>query len=196
LACLLVLEIPPTYHYERIQSVLIYRGAYRWRQSRLQPSGTFHQPVLLGEAWPRSPIVLSWKAVLEGVADPHDGNNVVFHEFAHHLDDIDEGADGTPPLESRQQYREWDEVIDREYRRLVKASREGKPTLLDYYGATDRAEFFAVATECFFECGAQLREDHAELYEVLRGFYRQDTAAWPRGTANGTPRRRVGWRKA
>ncbi len=196
LACLLVLEIPPTYYYERVKSVLIYRGAYQWRQSRLQQSGIFHQPVLLGEAWPRSPIVLSWQAVLEGVADPHDGNNVVFHEFAHHLDDIDEGVDGTPPLESREQYRTWDEVVDREYRRLVKASREGKPTLLDYYGATDHAEFFAVATECFFECGAQLREEHAELYEVLRGFYRQDTAAWPRGTPQEAPRRRVGWRQA
>jgi tetratricopeptide (TPR) repeat protein len=140
--------------------------------------------------------VLSWQAVLEGVADPHDGNNVVFHEFAHHLDDIDEGADGTPPLESREQYRTWNEVVDREYRRLVKASREGEPSLMDYYGATDRAEFFAVATECFFECGAQLREEHAKLYEVLRGFYRQDTATWPRGVPHEAPRRRVGWRRA
>ncbi len=196
LACLLVLEIPPTYYYERVKSVLIYRGAYQWRESRLQPTGIFHQPVLLGEAWPRSPIVLSWKAVLDGIADPHDGNNVVFHEFAHHLDDIDEGADGTPPLESREQYRTWDDVVDREYRRLVKASREGKPSLLDYYGATDRAEFFAVATECFFECGAQLREEHPELYQVLRGFYRQHTASWPRGKPTESPERRIGWRQA
>jgi Mlc titration factor MtfA (ptsG expression regulator) len=188
LACLMVLEIHPTYHYDRIKSVLIYPSSYRQATPRWGFSGDVDEsgPVL-GEAWHRSPIVLSWKDVLHGVRHPHDGNNVVFHEFAHHLDGIDGEVDGTPPLESREQYRTWDQVFAQEYRRHVKAADAGAPTLLDYYGATNEAEFFAVATECFFECGNALRDDHPRLYEILRGFYRQDTATWP---AEGTERTR------
>jgi hypothetical protein len=179
LACLLVLEMIPTYYYERIKSVLLYPGTYRWpRRRNVHGIEVVGDSALLGEAWPRSPIILSWQAVLDGVRDPHDGQNVVFHEFAHHLDDIDGGVDGTPPLESRQQYRIWDQVVSREFRTLVKAARTGSPSLLDYYGATDEGEFFAVATECFFERGERMRAEHPELYEILRGFYRQDTAGW------------------
>ncbi len=157
LACLLVLEIHPTYHYDRIKSVLLYPTAYR----RAQPRWGFindaddidDEGPVLGEAWHRSPVILSWRDVLRGVLRPHDGQNVVFHEFAHHLDDIDGDVDGTPPLESRAEYRRWGRVLADEYGRHVAAARAGAPTLLDYYGAKNEAEFFAVATECFFECG-------------------------------------------
>jgi tetratricopeptide (TPR) repeat protein len=103
----------------------------------------------------------------------------VFHEFAHHLDDVDGEMDGTPPLESGEQARRWEDVVGREYNRLVRSSARGQATLLDRYGATNRAEFFAVATECFFERPVALRQRHAELYEVLQDFYRQDPARWP-----------------
>jgi hypothetical protein len=183
LACLLVLEIHPTYHYDRIKSILIYPAAYR----RAKPRWGFVNGVddiadegpVLGEAWHRSPVIFSWRDVLRGVKRPHDGQNVAFHEFAHHLDDIDGGTDGTPPLDSRAQYRRWDQVLGEEYGRHVAAARAGEPTLLDYYGAKNEAEFFAVATECFFECGKALRDEHPHLYEILLGFYHQDTAGWP-----------------
>ena len=180
-ACLIVLGIKPTYHYERVKSVLIYPGPYQHPRLRWNSSEVFSAAILAGEAWPRSPIVLSWRDVLAGGANPHDGRNVVFHEFAHHLDGIDGDTDGTPPLESREQYRRWDDVFFREFRQLVQAAKEGGPTLLDYYGATNEAEFFAVASECFFECGGELRARHPELYEILHGFYRLDTASWPQG---------------
>ncbi len=182
-ACLIVLCIKPTYHYERVKSVLIYPGPYQHPRLRWNSSEVFSAAILAGEAWPRSPIVLSWRDVLAGAANPHDGRNVVFHEFAHHLDGIDGDTDGTPPLESREQYRRWDDVFFREFRQLVQAAKEGGPTLLDYYGATNEAEFFAVASECYFECGGELRTRHPELYDILYGFYRLDTAAWPQGSS-------------
>ena len=189
-ACLLLLGIAANYYYDRIKSILIYPRAYR------QPAQMQHgalvvntNRVLLGEAWPRSPIILSWSDVLAGSADPHDGHNVVFHEFAHHLDGLDGSTDGTPPLESRQQYRDWDHVMDEEYQRLVEAARSGTPSLLSYYGATNRAEFFAVATEAFFELGREMKREHPELYEALRGFYRQDPASWAQGPARNHPER-------
>jgi Mlc titration factor MtfA (ptsG expression regulator) len=65
-----------------------------------------------------------------------------------------------------------------EYNALVQHAQEHHPhTLLDIYGATNAAEFFAVATEVFFEKPQLMRERHTRLYEVLRDFYRQDTAA-------------------
>jgi Mlc titration factor MtfA (ptsG expression regulator) len=64
-----------------------------------------------------------------------------------------------------------------EFAALVAASRSGRRTVLDEYGANDPAEFFAVATEAFFERSAILRDRHPALYERLRDFYRQDPAA-------------------
>jgi Mlc titration factor MtfA (ptsG expression regulator)/Flp pilus assembly protein TadD len=182
-ACLLVLCIQPTYHYDRIKSILVYPGPYRHPPSRRGYSGgiVFEGGVILGEAWHRSPIVLSWQSVIDGMSDPHDGNNVVFHEFAHHLDGLDGDVNGTPPLESREQYRAWDAVTTAEYQRLVRAAREGTPAFLRDYGATNQAEFFAVATESFFERGPEMLRELPELYGVLRDFYRQDTAKWPEG---------------
>ena len=183
-ACLLPLGIQPTYHYERIKSVLVYPGPYRHPPRKWNHSAggiVSEGQVILGEAWHRSPIVLSWQSVLDGIADPHDGDNVVFHEFAHHLDGLDGDVDGTPPLESREQYLAWDAVVPVEYNRLVQAVRAGAPSFLREYGATNRAEFFAVATENFFERGPEMLHELPQLYGVLRGFYRQDTAKWPAG---------------
>jgi hypothetical protein len=173
-ACLLVLGIDYEYHYDRIQSVLIYPDAY------LHPAGMDGRLVhgehpVYGEAWHRGPIVLSWKNTK---ALGEKGGNLVFHEFAHHLDDLDGYMDGTPPLEHDQE-RRWERVVEKEYERLVRASEQGRATLLNQYGATSRAEFFAVATECLFERPIALKRRHPELYEVLRDFYRQDPASWP-----------------
>ena len=115
---------------------------------------------------------------LAGARHQLRGNNLVLHEFAHQLD-MQNGrlADGVPPMESTEQYRRWQEVTDAEYDRLVFDCRHGRPTLLDCYGTTNRAEFFAVTTECFFERPQEMIRRHPELYAVFREYYRQDPAA-------------------
>jgi MtfA peptidase len=174
-ACLLVLGIDYEYHYDRIQTVLIYPGTYL---HALQTRGGLvqGQTAIHGEYWHRGPVIISWKNT---GSDARRGGNLVFHEFAHHLDDLDGGMDGTPPLESGEPMRRWHQVVDAEYRRLVRDSNRGEPTLLDEYGAHSPAEFFAVATECFFEQPIAMRAHHNDLYGVLRDFYHQDPAAWP-----------------
>ena len=133
-----------------------------------------------GEAWYHSPIVLSWKHVLQAGRNQSNGGNVVLHEFAHHLDGLDGQVDGVPPLAGREQESTWYRVTEAEYRRLVGSARRREVTLLRHYGATNRAEFFAVASECFFEQPHAMQRQHAELYAVLRGFYLQDPAeSWP-----------------
>ena len=101
-----------------------------------------------------------------------------YMSFAHYLDGLDGDVDGTPPSAGREQEQTWYRVTEAEYRRLVGQARRKEVTLLDHYGASNRAEFFAVASECFFEQPQAMRREHEELYGVLRDFYRQDPAQW------------------
>jgi MtfA peptidase len=124
-------------------------------------------------------LVLAWDEVRTGAANPNDGHNLVLHEFAHQLDFEDGSTDGTPLLETGAQVAAWADVFGAELEALRRAADNGELTLLDPYGAQDPAEFFAVATETFFERGAELRARHAGLYAELQRFYKQDPATWP-----------------
>jgi Mlc titration factor MtfA (ptsG expression regulator) len=135
--------------------------------------------VRLGESWHRGAVVLAWDDVLHGAADPRDGHDVVLHEFAHQLDQEDGAANGAPRLPKPSMYAAWARVLGEEFEGLAESREQHRRTVLDKYGATNPAEFFAVATEAFFEKPLQLRKRHAELYEQLAAFYRQDPASWP-----------------
>jgi hypothetical protein len=132
---------------------------------------------LAGEAHRRGPVLLAWDAAKRGARDPKDGRNVVIHELAHKIDMLDAHADGTPPLESRAALRTWAEIAAPAFLELRARADAGRKTFLDPYGATDEAEFFAVATEMFFEKPVRFEREHPELYDLLRGYYRQDPAA-------------------
>ena len=126
-----------------------------------------------------SALVLAWDSTLHGARDVRDGENVVLHEFAHQLDFESGDSNGTPLLGSNQRYASWARVLGAEYERLRRVGEEGRPSVLDEYGAENPAEFFAVATEAFFERPVELRAKHAALYDELRAFYEQDPAGWP-----------------
>jgi Mlc titration factor MtfA (ptsG expression regulator) len=175
-ACLLLLGIDHD-SFERVYTILVYPSGFRSPEGWQGPDGVVHTDVgLLGEAWLRGPVILAWDDVLAGARNARDGRNVVLHEFAHQVDYLDGVADGTPPLRSREQYRRWHDVMTAEYTRLAEESEHGRPQVLDAYGATNPAEFFAVATECFFEKPLQMKHRHPQLYDVLREYYCQDTA--------------------
>ena len=119
-------------------------------------------------------LVLAWDAVKAGAADASDGRNVVFHEFAHQLDYEDYTTDGVPLLRSREQEQSWSSVMRVEFASLQAASDTGIPTLLDHYGATNPAEFFAVAVEAFFERPKAMKFRHPHMFEVLQRYFQQD----------------------
>jgi Mlc titration factor MtfA (ptsG expression regulator) len=177
-ACLLVLGLRHNY-FERVLSVLVYPRGYRGPGDEPGRDGLIPErgSGRLGEAHYRGPVILSWADVLEEGRHPERGANVVYHEFAHQLDMLNGLIDGTPPLETPEQYRRWREVMSAAYRQLVEASAQGRATLLDQYGTTNEGEFFAVATECFFDRPVDLARRHPRLYEVLRDYYHQDPAA-------------------
>jgi len=130
----------------------------------------------LGIALDTDAVVLAADAVRHGTCNDQDGHNVVYHEFAHKLDTIDHDADGTPPLDSRQQYRDWHDVMTRHYAQHCADVKKRRRTVLRPYGATNPAEFFACVTETFFEKAEQLRDDHPDLYRLLREYFKQNPA--------------------
>ena len=176
---ILLLGIEAAYYFDGVQTVIVYPGpfvrpAQPWLDSEDDGDGT----PLYGESWHRGPIVLSWKQVLRAGRNASSGLNVTLHEFAHFLDGLDGTVEGTPPMPNAAAERRWHQVTHAEYLRLVGNARRDEATLLDHYGASSPAEFFAVATECFFERPRAMRQWHRDLYEVLSGFYHQDPAAW------------------
>jgi Mlc titration factor MtfA (ptsG expression regulator) len=176
-ACLLVLALDLDL-YRKVQTILVYPSAYRVPPEIgiNEAPRLVEEKELLGEARYRGPVCLSWDEVLEGGRHPGKGENLVFHEFAHQLDMADGYVDGTPPLKNPKQARRWAKVMTAEFDRLRRESDSGKATLLDAYGAINEGEFFAVATECFFNRPLPLRERHPKLYDLFREFYQQDPA--------------------
>ena len=124
-------------------------------------------------------------AAKSGASDPSDGKNLVLHEFAHQLDFEDFIGDGVPALGSRREKLSWAEVMKMEFAALRAADATGISTLLDTYGATNAAEFFAVATEAFFERPQALQQQHPRLYGEMRRFFRQDPARYSSEPAAG-----------
>ena len=114
----------------------------------------------------------------QGSRNAEDGLNVVIHEFAHQLDQFNGVADGLPVLKDRADYPEWASVMRASFKELLERVSKGRRTVLDDYGATNPAEFFAVSTETFFEKPRQLEETHSALYQQLKRFYGLDPLSW------------------
>jgi Mlc titration factor MtfA (ptsG expression regulator) len=176
-ACVLLLGMEHDY-FSRVLTILVYKSAFHAQERHsLGGAELVEEDVSLsGLAHYRGVVVLVWKDVRRAGRRPHGGANLVWHEFAHQLDMLDRSLDGTPPLKSLDQRRRWQEVMTAEYNQLVADSESGRPTLLDEYGASNEAEFFAVATECFFDLPGPMRQEHPRLYALLAEFYCQDPA--------------------
>lgn len=161
------------YYFDDVRSILIFPAAFEREISNGLVSDS---ETRAGEAWQGGPIVLSWRDVQQDNAG--NGYNIVVHEFAHHLDGIDGEMGGTPIFEEESDQRAWAEVMAVEYRELCDAASQGRWTVLRHYGAKNQAEFFAVASESFFESPERLKAAHAELFELLLRFYRVDPLEW------------------
>ena len=178
-ASLLIVDLDDAACFPSVRSIILYPGTFVPRVpalSRHGPFGPDYEPgPTLGESL-RGAVVLSWDSVTEGVARGDEGRNVVLHEFAHQLDLEDGLVDGVPLLEAPSSTRVWARVFRERFEELRRAAVEGEPDVLSAYGATNRAEFFAVATEAFFGRPVELRSRYPDLYHELKGYYRQDPA--------------------
>jgi Mlc titration factor MtfA (ptsG expression regulator) len=189
-ACLLLLHRETDYYPELI-SILVYPSGYTVEAERHVGGGIWEEGVddRLGHTARRlSALVLAWDEAKHGAADPADGENLVLHEFAHQLDFENRADDGTPALGTRAEYLAWARVMSAEFKALRAAEEADAPTVLDTYGAENPAEFFAVATETFFERPRALKAKHPELYAELQRFFRQDPAAYSSEQMDWMPR--------
>ncbi|HEV2327934.1 MAG TPA: M90 family metallopeptidase [Verrucomicrobiae bacterium] len=178
-ACLLLLHRETDY-FPDLQAILVYPSMYVVPTTRHVGGGIMQErnESRLGESWQQGAIVLAWDAVASGP-------ELVLHEFAHQLDYEDGFSDGAPLLgegesflERKRLYAEWSSVMHEEYDQLRARAQRGQPDVLRDYGATNPAEFFAVATESFFCKPRELREQHPALYKQMSRYYRQDPAKW------------------
>jgi len=186
-ACLLILHRESDY-YSRLKSIIVYPTTFNAQVKKHDGHlVTEEDSARLGESWETGSIVLAWDSVKRGGQNHLDGLNVVYHEFAHQLDQVNGAADGLPQLaqelsffdkSNRERLESWAKIMKREYEELCDDSESGRKTLLDDYGTTNPAEFFAVTTEAFFERGPMMKKKHPELYEQFSTYFQQDTASW------------------
>jgi Mlc titration factor MtfA (ptsG expression regulator) len=181
-ACLLLLGRRDHDLFAEVDSILVYPHTVVPPERRLGVYEVARRPLqaraaLSGEAIAGGPVILVWDDVKRGARDAHDGHNVVFHEMAHKIDMLDGPVDGAPPMRSAAEAKRWADVCAQTYALLNQHLDEGRPDFLSPYAAKNEAEFFAVATEAFFERGAAMKKALPELYAVLAEWYGQDPAA-------------------
>jgi len=178
-ACLLVLHRDGK-PYPKLKAVYLYPGTFSSVEKRVDEFGLVTEGEIhrLGESWETGTVILSWDSVDRGARNIFDAANVTLHEFAHQLDHEDGTTDGAPALPGNAAYRSWARVFQENYDDFLLLTEAGKETVLDSYGATHPAEFFAVATETFFEKPAQLFRRRPALYAELMKYYRVDPRQW------------------
>lgn len=170
-----------TDYFPGLSSVVVYPDEYLAPYETVDEAGVVTRGIdrRSGESWERGTLVLSWSDVRLAGTGEEGCYNVVLHEFAHQLDLADGITGGIPLLGGKGGGRHWRSTLAAEYERLVEAARLGTVPVLDPYGAESPAEFFAVATEAFFEDGKRLAAEWPHLYGELARYYRQDPARWP-----------------
>ena len=175
-ACLLLLGDDRSDYFPQLRQVLVYPGAFIVDRVAHQGSGLQQEQkrALVGESWQQGQVLLSWADVQAGATKPADGQNVVLHEFAHQIDQDKGAADGRPWRASRASRRQWDAVMGQAFRQL----QHEPSALFGAYAATDPAEFFAVATERFFEQPKLLFEQVPDVYRELARLYRVHPLVW------------------
>ena len=191
-ACILVLELGIEW-YEGWAEVIVYPSRFAPEREVMDDAGVVHitNDPMAGEAWLGGPVILSWEDVAlaadEGARVA--GYNVVIHEFAHKLDMRNGDPNGFPPLHAGMSIATWKRDFSAAFEdfcaRVDEADAqadEGDEQALqalpiDPYASENPAEFFAVASEAFFETPELLAPAYPALYAQLKAFYRQDPLA-------------------
>lgn len=176
-ACLLLLN-RDTGYYPGLSTVLVYPAAFI-AEREIEEYGIhdLQRRVLIGESWDHGKVVVSWDDI-QASREADEVGNVVFHEFAHQLDQESGITNGAPVLESRAVRRRWAQIMGAAYQTHCARMARHRDSVLDPYAAEAPEEFFAVATEVFFTAARELRHEYPEVYELLAGYYRVDPAGW------------------
>ncbi|MCH2181366.1 MAG: zinc-dependent peptidase [Mariniblastus sp.] len=175
MAALMLLGVD-NFFFEKVRTIILFPQAVRRETNTgwVIERDTFHS----GEAHPGGQVVLSWQDSYHDAQAIGNGHNLVLHEFAHCLDNLDGEMGGSLDFGDRETNECWNQVCEREFQALIHAVQNGQRTLINDYGATNKAEFFAVCTETFFEKPLLMEQQHTELFQLLARFYRLDPRKW------------------
>lgn len=178
-ACLLLLNRDIAV-FPKLTHILVYPGAFIAPRQQVVAGGivTHTNQTLSGESWSDGRVILAWDQIVSNAPQQDFAHDVVIHEFAHQLDSEDGSVNGAPVLQTTAAYRSWSQVMEQEFNRLQVALANNETTLIDPYGATNPAEFFAVCSETFFQNGLQLAQNHPALFDLLRTYYCVDPREW------------------
>ena len=176
-ACLPVLNLGLDCYSAWVE-VIVYPAEFVPEREYVDEAGVVHhsREPLAGESWLQGPVILS-AADVDPAWSEHWAINVVIHEFAHKLDMLNGDANGMPPLHAGMDRDAWRGAFAAAYRDLQRRARRGMPAAIDTYAAESPGEFFAVASEAFFQAPLTLQEAYPDVYRQLAAFYRQDPAA-------------------
>lgn len=165
--------------YSTFQTILVYPDVYLAPATRQEGAvQSSDLSVRAGESWQRGPVILAWDHVLQGARESRDGHNVVMHEFAHKLDEGNSAMDGLPVLTKGSHYGDWAKILGDEYKKQQQKMADGESDVIDSYGASSPAEFFAVVTEIFFEKPRELKREHPKVFEQFQLYYQLDPTDW------------------
>lgn len=176
-ACLLLLNREVGV-FPKLSHVLVYPSAFIVPRQHADGAVVTHtNQTLSGESWSDGRVILAWDQIVSA-QNEELGQDVVIHEFAHQLDSEDGSVNGAPALSSTIAYRQWSQVMEEEFMRLQAAVSQQEPSVIDGYGATNPAEFFAVSSEAFFKKSHDLASYHPNLFELLRAYFLVDPREW------------------
>jgi Mlc titration factor MtfA (ptsG expression regulator) len=167
-----------TDYYPRLTTILVYPQAYVVPNKEHLPGGVVAEGIEVreGESWSHGIVVLSWQDIQKASKGMAKGHNVVLHEFAHQIDTGFEEEENSQFLSDLRGFSNWLEGMQADFEQLKNDAIENRYTFLDKYGALNEAEFFAVATEFFFEIPKEFQKAQPNLYHKLKIFYNQDPA--------------------
>lgn len=172
-ACILILNLDLSY-FRGWSEVIVYPDEFVVDYEYADEDGVVHRvrEPMAGESWLQGPVILSWADT--AAADQGGGYNVVIHEFAHKIDMLNGDANGFPPLHPDMRREAWSGAFGAAYADFCARVERAAGLPFDSYAAEDPAEFFAVASEAFFEVPRAVQAGYPEVYRQLALFYRQD----------------------
>ena len=174
-ACVPIFKLGLNYYSSFIQ-ITVYPSAFWVKRNEVDAAGVVHlkKVLLSGESWTRGPVILSWQDIEHDMLHHNRGHNVIIHEFCHKIDMLNRGANGTPPIPATSSEKEWNNIFNNAYERLLKQVRSHHKPSINNYAAQSPIEFFAVVSEYFFTAPEHLQHNYPLVYNELTLFYQQN----------------------